>query len=60
MFGNYNGTDFFISNRANSQRDSGGNINNGYWNSKYTRDNKDSWEMFSGNNQDFRFLVKEW
>ena len=60
MFGNQNGTDFFITNRANKERDCGGNINNGYWNGKYTKDNRESWEMFTGGNQDFRFTVKEW
>lgn len=60
MFGNSNGTDFFITNRANKERNSGGNVNNGYWNGKYTKDSKQTWERFTGGNQDYRFTVKEW
>jgi hypothetical protein len=58
MFGNSNGTDFFITNKANVNRDSGANICNGYYNNKYIVNNNESWLKFSGCNSDFRYIAK--
>lgn len=60
MFGNSNGTDFSIVDQGNKHKKCICNINNGYYNSKYNKNDSVSWENFYGEKDNHYFCVKDW